>query len=83
MSLEGGDAQADEPNQASAAPKFRSTRPESVLSEVTLGSVHQCIAPFPRQKLGKEFHHARVGVHASERFPVGVAPAAEEQSLGA
>jgi len=51
------------PMKLSAAPKFHSTWPESVLSEVILGSVHQCIAPFPRQKLGKRFHQANVCVH--------------------
>jgi hypothetical protein len=80
MSLECGDAQAYEPNEGSVVPKFRSPRPVSVRSEVSLGPIHQCITPFPRQRFGEEFHHPRVGIHASKRFPVGIAPAAENQA---
>jgi hypothetical protein len=82
MSLEGRDAQSDESNESSVASKLCSTRPESVLSEMSLGFVHQCIALFARQTFGKEFHYARVGIDSGERLTVGIAPAAENQTVG-
>ena len=72
----------NKPDEGSVSLKLNGAQAESVLPEMRLDSICQRITFFLRKNVRHEFHYARIGIHAGERLPVGVAPMAEDQALG-
>ena len=76
--MEGGNTETDVANEASFGSNLSGVKTEAVLFEMDLNSVHQRVALLLRENARQEFHDPSVGIHPSERLPIGVAPVAKE-----
>jgi hypothetical protein len=48
---------------------------------VRFDAICELIAFLPGKRPGHEFHHARIGIHASEWFAVGRDPTSQNESV--
>ncbi len=76
-----GIKKADEADEGGVGAKFGGPQAEAVLGEVGLGTVDELVAFFGGEQRGHELHDGRVTVHAGEWLAVGLAPAAQGESL--
>jgi len=76
LRIERRHVKTNKPDEDSVSLKLNGAQAESVLPKMRLDSICQRITFFLRKNVRHEFHYARIGIHAGERLPVGVAPKA-------